>query len=99
MPVELFFAPEVQTDIGEAYAWYEERRPGLGEEFLSCVEACLSAIRRTPDLYAKVHEEYRRALVRRFPFAIFFESTKSTVTVYSVFHTSQDPQKWRHRLQ
>jgi plasmid stabilization system protein ParE len=47
---------------------------------------------------AVVHETYRRALVRRFPYAIFYEHAGDVVTVYSVFHTSQDPAKWRQRL-
>jgi hypothetical protein len=41
MPVELVIAPEAESDIAEAYDWYEGRRPGLGEEFLSSVDACL----------------------------------------------------------
>ena len=48
MAVDLIIAPEVQRDIDEAYSWYEERRSGLGEEFLSCMEACIQAIIRTP---------------------------------------------------
>jgi hypothetical protein len=39
MAVELIFAPEAEQDIAEAYAWYEGRRPGLGEEFLRCLDA------------------------------------------------------------
>jgi hypothetical protein len=35
MPVELIIAPEAELDIAEAYMWYEVRRSGLGEEFLS----------------------------------------------------------------
>ena len=67
MAVELVFAPEVEQDIAGAYVWYEERRPGLGEEFLSCVDGCIQRICRSPEIYARVHEDYRRALVRRFP--------------------------------
>ncbi len=51
-----------------------------------------------PELHAKVHEEYRRALVRRFPYAIFYEYTGGKVTVYCIFHASRDPKKWRNRL-
>jgi plasmid stabilization system protein ParE len=98
MAAELVIAPEAQQDVDEAYSWYEDRRPGLGEEFLGCVEACIQAIFRMPELYAKVHEEYRRALVRRFPYAVFYEYTGEKVIVYSIFHTSQDPKKWRNRL-
>jgi hypothetical protein len=39
MPIELVVAPEAESDIAEAYAWYEGRRAGLGEEFLSSVDA------------------------------------------------------------
>ncbi|MFH1114604.1 MAG: type II toxin-antitoxin system RelE/ParE family toxin [Pseudomonadota bacterium] len=98
MAAELILAPEAEQDIAETYAWYEERRIGLGEEFLSCVEACAEAIRRTPDMHPVVHETYRRALVRRFPYAILYEHSEGTVTVYCVFHTSRDPNKWRRGL-
>jgi hypothetical protein len=47
---DLVIAPEAEVDIAEAYIWYEGRRAGLGEEFLSSVDACLEHIRRTPDV-------------------------------------------------
>ena len=59
MAAELIIAPEVEKDLAEAYAWYEARRVGLGEEFLGCVDACMAAICRMPELYAIVHENYR----------------------------------------
>ena len=98
MAAELIIAPEVEQDLVEAYAWYEARRAGLGEEFLSCVEACIEAIRRMPEMHAVVHENYRRRLVRCFPYVVFYEYAAGTVTIYCVFHTSRDPDKWRQRL-
>ena len=98
MAAEPVLAIETEQDISEAYDWYENRRHGLGEEFLSCVDACIQSMCRTPELHAKVHEDYRRALVRRFPYAIFYEFTNKIVTVYCVFHTSRNPDKWRERL-
>jgi plasmid stabilization system protein ParE len=49
-------------------------------------------------MHAKVHKDYRRGLVRRFPYAVFYECVGDAVTIYCVFHTSQDPQKWHKRL-
>lgn len=98
MAAELIIAPEAEQDLAEAYAWYEARRVGLGEEFLTAVDACIQAIARTPLMHAIYHENYRRGLVRRFPYAVFYEYAGDTVTVYCVFHTSQDPDKWRRRL-
>lgn len=98
MAVELVVAPEAQHDLDDAYAWYEDHRFGLGEVFLTCVDACMRAVLRCPEMHETVHENYRRALVRRFPYAIFYEYADDVVTVYCVFHTSRDPGKWRHRL-
>lgn len=72
MDAELIFAPEAEQDIAEAYNWYEGRRPGLGEEFLGCVDARVHKICRDPKLYPTIHEDYRRALIRRFPYAVFY---------------------------
>ena len=42
--------------------------------------------------------DYRRGLVRRFPYAVFYEYVEDTVTVYGIFHPSRHPEKWRQRL-
>lgn len=98
MAAKLVLAEEVEQDLSKAYAWYESHRNGLGEEFLSCVDACIQSIRRSPELHAKVHHDYRRILVRRFPYVVFYEYLDSTVTVYCIFHASRNPNKWRKRL-
>ena len=46
MAADLAVAHEAEQDIAEAYVWYEGRRTGLGEEFLSSVDACMEGIRR-----------------------------------------------------
>ncbi len=98
MATELIFAPEVEQDLAEASAWYESRRAGLGEESLSCVDACIAAILRMPQTQAVVYKQYRRGLVRRFPYGVFYEHEGWTVTIYAVLHGSRDPERWRQRL-
>lgn len=98
MAAKLIIAPEVEQDLAEASAWYESHRASLGEEFLTCVDACIASILRVPEMQAVVHAQYRRALVRRFPYAVFYKYATNTVTVYAVFHASRDPEKWRQRL-
>jgi len=92
--------PEAKEDVANAFLWYEHQTMGLGMEFMRCVETALLAIQRTPLIYPIALDSYRRSLVRRFPFAIFFEfeATLNCCVVYSVFHCSQDPDKWRSRL-
>jgi plasmid stabilization system protein ParE len=95
---ELIFAPEAEQDIASAYHWYEGQRAGLGEEFLRCLDACLQATLRHPELHPVVRDDFRRALVRRFPYAVFYEYAVGVVAIHGVFHTSRDPNKWRQRL-
>jgi plasmid stabilization system protein ParE len=98
MAANLILAPEAEHDIAEAYAWYEGQRPGLGETYLTKVDACLHAICRSPEAHAVVRGTYRRSLVRQFPYAVFYEFANDSVTVYVICHTSRDPEKWRQRL-
>jgi len=94
----VIFTEEADTDVAESYNWYERCEPGLGEDYLRCVEACILTIQRHPEIYPVVLDHFRRALVRRFPYEIFYELTADAIVVYSVFHCSQDPKKWRTRL-
>lgn len=98
MTDRVVFTPEAENDVAHSYDWYESREPGLGEDFLRCVEAALQGIQRHPLMYPIAADEFRRAPLRRFPFEIFCESASDSITVYSVFHCSQDPEKWRERL-
>jgi len=45
-------------------------------------------------MHATFHETYRRGLT----YVVIFGYADDKATVYSVFHTSQDPAKWRRRL-
>ena len=98
MPDKLVFLPEARQDIAEAYSWCEGQDPGLGADFIRCLEVAILSIERHPRIYPVVHENYRRALVRRFPYAILFERDSGQIVIYSIFHCSQDPKKWRDRL-
>jgi hypothetical protein len=64
-------APAI-ADVAEAHAWYEEQRPGLGEAFVAQVDAVLESVASQPEAHAVVEEGMRRALLRRFPYAVFY---------------------------
>ena len=76
MTYTLRFLPEVEEDVLGAYAWYEGKSPGLGEEFLRMFYARAGEIHRSPLQYPRVHNEFRRCLLRRFPYAIYSERLK-----------------------
>lgn len=90
----LVFRRQVGEDLAGAYGWYEERRVGLGEEFLATVEESFDAIEEFPEMFAFVHGEVRRAMVSRFPYAVFYRVEPKQVVVLTVLHTARDPKLW-----
>lgn len=99
MAKSITLTPEAEDDADQGYFWYESKRIGLGREFLTVVDACLQAISRNPKQYQIVYKEYRRSVVRRFPYSIFYEETSTEIIVYAIFNSRQDPEKWQERLQ
>jgi plasmid stabilization system protein ParE len=94
----LIVRPEAEAEMAEAFDWYEDRVPGLGSEFLLCVDAVFSAILRSPQQYPRVNRVARRVLVRRFPYEIFFVEDDERVAVLSVFHAKRNPKRWQERI-
>jgi hypothetical protein len=45
------YTPEADEDVAESYEWYESREPGLGEDFLRCIEACVLTVQRHPHIF------------------------------------------------
>ncbi len=97
MTYQVLFRPEAEDDLRQAYGWYEEQRKGLGDDFLLCVEAVVSAIEENPFQYPVVHGEIRRGIVRRFPYAVFFLCEGPKAMVMAVFHCRRHPRTWHRR--
>ncbi|MBC8466429.1 MAG: type II toxin-antitoxin system RelE/ParE family toxin [Deltaproteobacteria bacterium] len=89
--MRLRYATRAKDDLDIAFEWYEGQRRGLGFEFLDCVEVAIETIQQMPKLFAKHHADFRRALVRRFPFSIFYTIEEKEIVVHAVFDNRQDP--------
>lgn len=89
--------PEAEADLEDAARWYEQRRGGLGKEFLDEVLRTLGTIEGNPELYARVHGDIRRAMLNRFPFGVFYLIESEGVVVVAVLHASRDPARWKER--
>jgi plasmid stabilization system protein ParE len=100
MAADLIMSEEAEQDVAYGYAYYERQRVGFGEDFLARVDACIAGILRAPKVHAIFYRDFRRSLVRRFPYAGYYtyDEADNQVAVYCVFHTSRDPDKLRERL-
>lgn len=84
---------EANLEIIEAYLYYEEKRRGLGEEFLEHLDSYFDRITTNPKHFPQKRKPYREAFIKRFPFLIVYEVIKNKVIVYSVFNTWQNPDR------
>jgi plasmid stabilization system protein ParE len=99
MTYALRFLPELEEDVLSGYAWYEARAEGLGEEFLRAFYACANEISRDPLLYLKMHRDFRRRLLRRFPYALYYKIEDEEIIVFGLFHCARDPQILEAKLE
>lgn len=97
MTFQVIVRPEAAREIQEAFDWYEERSEGLGLEFLRSADVCLSSVRRNPEAYSIVHVPFRRALLRRFPYALFYFLREDIIVVVACFHIKRSPGDWQRR--
>jgi plasmid stabilization system protein ParE len=95
--LRLVVRPEVEAELIEAGEWYEVRAAGLAAEFLRAVDACIASVLRNPLQYPVVHEQKRRALVRRFPFALIYIATEEEVVVLACMRSRRNPTRWKRR--
>jgi plasmid stabilization system protein ParE len=97
MSREIVFRRVARLEFDEAVAWYEGERTGLGVEFREAVERTLAIVARQPELFRCVQGEVRRAVMRRFPYAIHFLHEDRRIIVVAVFHCHRDPAHLRNR--
>lgn len=92
----VIFRPLADADAVDAKAWYAGRSPELAERFVDALAATVSLISDHPFAFQRVDAATRRAVVRRFPYAVYYRVTEEAVIVLAV-HGRQDPERWKTR--
>ena len=88
---QLVLKPRAILTTKDAYDWYEAQRQGLGEIFLTELDACYKKIQIKPVANSKLKKNYRQGRLLRFPYVVVYEIIKSDIVVLSVFHTRRNP--------
>lgn len=94
----LVFLPEARGEFDAAADFYEARQTGLGARFTLAVTDALDRVANNPKLHAVALDDVRKAVVRGFPYCVYYREEGDAVIVLSVFHTSRDPSEWQRRV-
>ena len=97
MTLKVVFRRAARAEFDAAALWYEERRAGLGTQFVSEINRVIDLTSNHPELFPAKHLEIRCAQARRFPYSVFFRPEVTRVVVLAVFHARRDPAIWQAR--
>jgi len=93
----LVFRPSAEEDAEEAALWYERQRPGLGSRFPVELGAVLHRIREAPLQFPRVSATVRRAMLGRFPYAVYFVIEEEVIVLLAILHMHRHPDTWKER--
>ena len=93
----VLFRARAEADLLEARAWYDEQETGLGAQFVTAAEITIDQIAETPLAFPRAKGETRRAILRRFPYAVYFRLHGEDVIILAIVHGRRHPDHWRSR--
>lgn len=89
--------PEADQELEGAALWYEQRQPGLGNDFIDEFEQTLCRIVAEPKRWRKIRGDNRKLNFHRFPYAIVYSVRDDGLHIKAVMHLYRRPFYWLHR--
>lgn len=101
MAYQISVTQPAESELDEVMDWYEKEKSGLGITFLYHFLNRIAYLRENPYLYQEVYKAYRRVLMKKYPYAIYYgiEEQNQEVIVLAIWHTSKDPERLKNRLE
>jgi toxin ParE1/3/4 len=91
------YHPAIHGELETIRDYYNEKVPGLGTEFLEEVNELLLRIAHNPKRWMRVSPLLRRALMKRFPYVIYFRELEGKLRITVVKHQRRHPSLGRTR--
>ncbi len=90
----LIVRPSAQLDIDEALSWYYERDATVAQRLFAELDVVSERIRQNPAQFPVVVDPIRRALLRKFPYSVYFIVGGDLAAVVAVIHQRRKPISW-----
>ena len=100
MPKRIRIEVEAEEDLRNAIAWYNERRPGLGDELYAEAVDALDRLRETPvgavpAPGSTAKDPVWRAFLKRFPYSVVYMEEGDDIQVIAFAHFKRRPGYWK----
>ena len=93
----LSYRPEVEDDVVDAVQWYEDKRPGLGDEFIGESLAAVRRVQNNPLLFAIAANGLRPCRLKRFSYILHFDVAADDILIVALMGTGRDDSSFMHR--
>lgn len=78
--------------------YYDNLVLGLGKKFVLEVEQIISRITNTPLTFPVYFKNYRKALLRKFPYFIIYKVDNNHIFILAISHQKREPKYWANRI-
>src|SRR4051812_49648303 len=85
----LLVRPDAERDGAFARDWYDRKRSGLGDEFLDALADVMRRLQRDPEHERPYFRNFRRIILGRFPYKVFYQVIGERVVIFRVLHAKQ----------
>ena len=92
------FLKPAQSELDDAFVWYETKSKGLGIQFLDEFDRAIRRISAYPHANSEIDDDLRRCLLSRFPYGIVYGIDSEIIVVVAVTHLHREPEYWTDRL-
>jgi plasmid stabilization system protein ParE len=83
---------EARRDLREAQKWYRNISRELANDFIRRIDEAIVLAQERPLAFQFAHRTFRRILVHRFPYALFYQVDETRIVVVAVLHQARDPE-------
>ena len=90
MKWSVIVGPRAERDVEKARQWYEKQQIGLGDRFLQEISQVVLTLKNDADRFPLYHRRFRRVLLPRFPYKIFFVLDGERALVFRVLHAKRE---------
>jgi len=98
MKYKIIVTLEAEGDLKEAFAWYEDKRTGLGYDFLLQVDVGINFINRNPEIHRIEYKSTRKHVIKRFPYKIIYLVEEEKIIILAVIHGKRKPDLIKKRV-
>jgi len=97
MSFEIIITSFAEHDLLDALEYYNSKKTGLGDELVDELDKVFKMIEVNPEQFPVVLDKTRKAVIKRFPFNVYYIIVGPKVFVTAIFNTWRKPRIWKER--